>query len=119
MRLLLLIAAAQLLSAGDNAASQPVDNSTSFAWSQAVLAVSLQADLASSRHHIELNPLLGRGDFGTQQIVVGEAVLAAVLIAEHFAVKRHRGLAKKFLLLNYTLSAGHSGLAVHNWRLHR
>lgn len=104
------------LSYGQNvpAGVATVEPARELAWSQAVLAVTTQADMLSSLGLRELNPVLSRGAFSWKQLSIGEGILAGVLASEHYALRRHPAALRRLKFLNWVLAGYHGGLAVSN-----
>lgn len=110
------LAALSARGAGQNvpAGVATVEPARELAWSQAVLAVTVQADMLSSYGLRELNPVLGRGAFSWKQLSIGEGMLAGVLASEHYALRRHPAVLRRLKILNWVLAGYHGGLAVSN-----
>jgi hypothetical protein len=82
-------------------------------------------DAASSFGHREANPLLrgSQGRYGWQGVAIKAGVMAGVLLAERFVLRRARGhssehrLRSAFTAINLSMSGVYTGAAIHNWRL--
>ncbi len=81
-----------------------------------VLATASTLDMVSSRGGYELNPILGRGEFGTRQVATKSILIAAPVLLEWLVLRNHRDKAKYFTWANY-IGAGTTMIGpVHNWR---
>lgn len=84
-----------------------------FVASVAFLASSQAADILSSRGQYELNPILGRGPFGTRQETIKAGAVAAVLLTE-WSLRKHPALRRGFTWMNYVVGGVTFGVAAHN-----
>jgi hypothetical protein len=119
MRTIILFIFGSMLCAG-----QSFGGDSSFTWdsskrlliSQSFLASSQVADAISSRGLEELNPVLGRGPFGTRQETIKGVAVAAVLLTE-WSLRKHPQLIRGFTWMNYAVGGMTWGVAAHNWSL--
>jgi hypothetical protein len=112
MRALLFFAAVALY-AQDSPSLKPL------AWSGVSLEASAAVDAMSSRGLYELNPVLGRGQFGAKQSAKLIGVTGAVALLEIPLARRFPRLRKYLELGNYVGAGLHGAAAIHNWRLSR
>jgi len=93
-----------------------VPSLTPWRISVAALSGANVLDIASSRGGYELNPILGRGSFGTRQIAAKSVLIAAPVLVEWLVLRHHPDKAKWFVWANF-IGAGSTMVGpVHNWR---
>lgn len=90
-------------------------DSLQFHYSLIALGAANTLDVLSSRGGYELNPVLGRGDFGARQIGIKGGVIAAVVIGEVLLVRRWPWTARPLKWINLGDSAVTAGIAIRNW----
>lgn len=106
MRLLLLLIVPASLCAQSN--------KTAWKWSVTTLAAGTTVDILSSRGQHELNPILGRGEFGRQQVVIKVGVTAGAVLLQHYVIGRLPKATKWFTRANLVLGGGMEATAVVN-----
>jgi hypothetical protein len=87
----------------------------SLTVSQFALIGANIADTASSWGGYELNPALGRGEFGARQAVIKSAVIAGMILAENHIVKRNLKYKKALVIANWIGATMITGAATSNW----
>ncbi len=95
-----------------------VDHKPLIQWriSVGALATANALDIYSSRGGYELNPILGRGQFGTRQVATKSIIIAAPVLLEWLVLRRYPDKAKWFTWSNY-IGAGVTMVGpIHNWR---
>ncbi len=92
----------------------PLHGQDAFLWSQASFASASLFDTASSWHGPELNPILGRGQFGWKQAAIKEAATAGMLMAEMPLIRRIPKARKWFTVFNFAAAALTAGMAIRN-----
>lgn len=85
--------------------------------SMATVAGAEVADVASSWGLYELNPVLGRGQFGLRQASIKGGVAGAGLVAEWILVKKWPKFSRTFRWVNFGVSAELGAVAWHNYHL--
>lgn len=116
MRLLLVFGLAALCChAGD---LSTVDNAPHRSWRFSVsFYVGTQTlDAFSSRGQYELNPILGRGQFGAEQIARKGLIDVALIAGEWLLIRRHSALERPFTVFNYAAGAASAAVAVRNFQ---
>jgi len=104
-----------LLAAGLQAASW---HSVWHFTAGAFAAANVADGVSSSRSGlVETNPILGRGTFGARQWGIKMGGVAALLVVQHFTLRRHPQLAKTWSVVNLAGTAGITACTVHNIRL--
>jgi hypothetical protein len=84
--------------------------------SQAALLGSTVADVLSSRGRVELNPILGRGDFTIRnQGFKALGITGALVLVETLVVRKWPKMARVFKYLNLGGAAAHGAAATSNW----
>lgn len=96
---------------------KPHVSNRQFVYSQAFLASSAAADIASSRGLYELNPALGRGPFSARQEAIKISGIAALIGAEFLFVRRWPSMRRGFTIANYVMGGATFGAAAHNWSI--
>lgn len=83
------------------------------AWkvSAAVLGSVSVADGYSSAGLVELNPILGRGQFGVRQVSIKTMIVGGVLVGEWWLGRKHPEYEKAFVFANFGV-AGVTGFVV-------
>ncbi len=94
--------------------AQPLSN---YNYSVLSVVTSSSLDAISSIGHRELNPILGRGDFGHKQLLIKSSITTSSLLTQHFILRRHPRHRKLATIINYATSVGFTLLATRNWRL--
>lgn len=74
------------------------------------------ADVASSSGMNELNPVLGRGQFGLRQGVTSVAISAGVVVASELLSRKYPKLRKPLKVVLWIGSAARTIAAANNWR---
>jgi hypothetical protein len=72
-------------------------------------------DAVSSRGSMEMNPVLGRGQFGGRQIAIKSGIAAGVLLAERMILRKHPETQKFWTWANYGTGTVIAAVAVRNW----
>ena len=98
---------------------QPMQASWKTAWKAglATLAASTAMDCMSSRGAIEMNPVLGRGQFGARQIGIKIGLVSGIAIGQWLIVRHHPKQAKALAISDFAISGVTMGVARHNWGL--
>ena len=86
-----------------------------YRWSVAALVAGNAADVAGSWGRRELNPALGRGNFGAQQIAIKSGVVAGALVIQHFVVKYKPETERAIVVGNFVAAGVFGGVAVQSW----
>lgn len=86
-----------------------------FVPSELTLAAAVTADVATSftSPGHEANPLLGR-NFGAKDASIVLGWTAALIVGEHFAIKRWPKTRKAFAWINFGAASPHAYAAIHN-----
>lgn len=89
-------------------------------WKASVftLAASSTLDAASSWGLVEQNPILGRGTFGSRQVLIKGGITGGAILTEYLFVRKHPERKHVLTLLNFSASGVLVGVSIHNWRLH-
>ena len=85
-----------------------------YRWSQVALVGGTLLDASSSWGGSELNPVLGRGDFGNRQMAVMLSITVAVLVLEEICVRMIPASRSAFVVVNFVAAAGHGVMAGRN-----
>lgn len=83
--------------------------------SQLAFAAGATADIASSFGRTELNPILGRGQFGTQQAGRSIAISAGALLAGELIARKWPRSRKLLTWVNFASAGVRFGAAGRNW----
>lgn len=83
--------------------------------SQVFVASSAVADVQSSWGRYELNPVLGRGQFGARQAAISAGITGGLLLLERPLVRHHPSLRKPLTVVNFVVSGIRFGVAAQNW----
>ena len=84
--------------------------------SQGAAMASSALDTASSWGGYELNPALGRGQFGMRQTAIKNSLTAGLLVAEVPLIRRYPRTKRAFIIANWAAAAIWTGAAIRNWR---
>jgi hypothetical protein len=79
-----------------------------FRVSQAALAAGNGADALSSVGRQEINPVLGRGQFGGGQIAIKAAIVGGIMIGQEIVARRLPAVSPAFAASNFAM-AGYLG----------
>ena len=74
-------------------------------------------DAASSRGGVEANPVLGRGQFGVQQVTVKSCIVAGALAGQYLIIRREPRAKKWLTIANYAAAGALVVVGVRNWRV--
>lgn len=74
-------------------------------------------DAASSRGAYELNPLLGRGPFGSRQVMTKGAIVGSLILSEWLVMRKRPETRRAWAYTNYAIAGATTGIAVRNWRI--
>jgi hypothetical protein len=88
-----------------------------FRASLAAVASATAADISSSVGMRELNPILGRGAFGTRQAGICVGISSGVVLAEWLFMRHHTDRERAAAFANFGLAAAHAAVATRNYRL--
>lgn len=69
--------------------------------STALVVAAHVADSRTSVGRYETNPVLGRGSFGSRQLVIKSGIVGSSVVAEWLLVRKHRALARPFTYANF------------------
>ena len=102
---------------GDLAA--PVSIPRYWKFSVVALAGGSALDSASSWQQYEANPLLRGADgrFGDRGLVIKSGVVIGLVAIQYIVVRRCPKAAKIFAVVNFSMGATYTGVAVRNWRM--
>jgi len=73
-------------------------------------------DTMSSRGAIELNPVLGRGRFGSRQTMVKAGIASGIVLLERTIMRRYPDTRRYWTWTNYATGAAITSVAVRNWK---
>ena len=104
-----------LLAVGTLAANAQERPKRNWNISVAFLVGAQAMDAVSSRGLVELNPVLGRGQFGTRQVAVKSGIASAMILTELLFVRRHPETRRSWTWVNYGTGIALSSFAVSNW----
>jgi len=65
----------------------------------------------------ELNPIVGRGPFGTRQAATSLGITAGVLVAESLIVRKWPKMRRAFTWTNFGIAGVRGGTAIRNYSL--
>lgn len=82
--------------------------------SKLVLSGALTFDLGTTTGGRELNPVLGRGNFGARQVILASGITAGFLWLEHRYPEHHR----VFTYTNFAIAGAHAAVGAHNLGVH-
>jgi len=82
-----------------------------------VLAAGSVADTHSSWRGHELNPILGRGQFGWQATAIKGAITGASLLCQRWVLRRHPRMRPTFTVVNFGMGGAMGAVAVRNHRV--
>jgi hypothetical protein len=74
------------------------------------------ADAITSRGQYELNPVLGRGQFGRRQVGIKIALTGGSIGAQAFGVRRWPWMRRVFVVANVATAGALAGVAARNER---
>jgi hypothetical protein len=87
-----------------------------YRWSVVAMTAASAADVASSWGKTELNPALGRGQFGFRQTGIKVSISAGVLTAQWWQLRKHPELRKGMAISNFAVAGGLGAVAAGNWK---
>lgn len=89
------------------------------AWRASVAAVAASSalDVHSSFGAYELNPIVGRGQFGSRQASISLGITAGVLVFEYLVVRKHPRFERTLTWTNFAVAGARAGTAARNYRL--
>lgn len=90
------------------------DYHRSFRISLASLLAANALDAVSSRGGYELNPILGRGNFGAHQEAIKGAFVGALVVGELLVVRRWPRSARAFMWCNFAGAGVTASMAARN-----
>src|SRR6185295_13382846 len=106
MKILSLLALSMLTASAQDHAQRNWNISVAF-------FVGAQAiDTMSSRGAIEVNPVLGRGQFGPRQTMIKASIASGVILAERMILRRHPDMQRFWTWTNYATGAIVASVAV-------
>lgn len=85
-----------------------------FKLSLASLLAANALDAVSSRGGYELNPILGRGNFGAHQEAIKGAFVGALVVGELLVVRRWPRSARAFMWCNFAGAGVTASMAARN-----
>lgn len=88
-------------------------------WSAAALALASVLDASSSIGLHEDNPVLGTGQFGMRAAAIKGGLVFGSLALQYWAARKHPSLEKPASIVNFSVAAGLTGIAIHNLRVQR
>lgn len=93
------------------------DSTTGLRASQSALLGATLVDALSSRGGIELNPIMGRGDFTMHnQGSKAMGFTAGFVVVQTLMVRRWPSSARVLKYTNWFVAGSHGAAAIHNWR---
>jgi hypothetical protein len=95
---------------------QKSDGKTFYRWSLAAAAAGNAADVFSSWHHPEANPLLANPgtSFDARSVALKSAFIGVSFLIEQWALHHNSGLYRPLAWLNLTIAGVLGGVAAHN-----
>lgn len=90
-----------------------------YEWSVATVLGTNAIDGHSSWNRYELNPVLGRGQFGPRQAGIKAAIVGGWQVAQWLVVRRWPETQRAATFVNYGASAGTSVVAIRNYKSYR
>ena len=106
-----LSCAAQDLSSLDKPASH-----RNWQFSVGFMVGGSALDGVSSVGRVEMDPILGRGNYGARQITVQASAMVALPLLERWTIRRWPRSERGWIVANYVIGAAHVGAAVRNFR---
>jgi len=97
----------------------PLVAQTPYRWSVAALAVGSVADTHSSWRGYELNPILGRGQFGWRGVAIKAGITGASLLCQRRVLRRHPRMRPTFTAMNFGMGAAMGAVAVRNYEVRK
>ena len=87
-----------------------------YRWSIAAAIGANIADVASSWHQTEANPVLGgkSSQFGVTSVAIKSGFVGTSLLIQHVALRHRPDLYKKMAWLNFATSGALGAVAAHN-----
>lgn len=82
--------------------------------SQVALIAANTADSISSMGGYEINPLLGRGEFGRRQLITKTAIVDSLVVVELAWTKKHSKSKRMLSVMNWVAAGLLAGAATHN-----
>ena len=113
MKIFLLVAFAALACRAEELASLEKP-STSWKFSVGFMVGGSALDAASSFGRVELDPILGRGNYGARQVGFQAGAMVALPLIERWTIRRWPRSQRTWTYVNYAIGGAHIGAAVHN-----
>lgn len=89
------------------------------AWKLSVTSVAVSAtlDAQSSWGGYEMNPIVGRGQFGARQAATSLSITAGVIALEYLVLRKHPQHKRLLTWTNFAIAGVRTGTAIRNYRL--
>ena len=88
----------------------------SYRWSLVAMGASQALDIHSSMGGYELNPVLGRGQFGKRQISIKAAIVGGWQLTQWLIVRRWPEARRAATWVNYGAAGATGAVAIRNYR---